>query len=122
MPDPGLSYHLQHTGLPSALIPNHNHLQPGERGTGVRRRSGARRRTGSRLWRWGTRRGARTIGCCGPPDLLLVLLDLLLNKNELAKQTLLGYVIMRDRKKKRNLKTEVGVYSSEDMPATSLDK
>lgn len=57
------------------------------------RGAGVRRRTGSRLWWWGT----RTIGCCGPPDLLLVQLDLLLNKNELAKQTLLGYVIMRDR-------------------------
>lgn len=25
--DPGLGYHLQHTGLPSTLIPNHNHLK-----------------------------------------------------------------------------------------------
>jgi len=64
------------------------------------RGSGVRRRTGSRLWRWGT----RPSGCSGPPDLLLVLLDLLLNKNELSEQTLLGYVIVRERKEEQKKK------------------
>lgn len=64
------------------------------------------RQNGSRFWWWGT----RIIRCCGPSDLLLVPLDLLLNKNEFAKQTLLGYVIMRDRK----------VQQQSKQPATEL--
>lgn len=55
------------------------------------------RGAGSRFWRWGT----CITGRCGPPDLLLVPLDLLLNKNEFAEQTLLGYVIVRDRQEQQ---------------------
>lgn len=54
----------------------------------VRRRGAGLRWTGGGLWWWWW--GTRAIGRGGSSDFLLMPLNLLLNENELAEQTLLG--------------------------------
>lgn len=67
--------------------------------------AGVRRWTGGGLWRWGT----RAIGRSSPPDFFLVPLNLLLNENELAKQTLLRDGTVRERQRQQQQQQPAGV-------------